>query len=200
MDAYTKHNVSLWAITAQNEPLVGFNDKYQWNSLGFSAEMMRDFIKLNLGPTLAKAGYGIDRLKQIIIDDQRPHVSHWAHVILSDPQASKYVSGMAFHWYENTVDNIVELDKAHNEFPDYFLLATEGCEEWKGRKDKVQLGDWQAFDRYAFNVISVSIITSCRIFLGGRFPKILSLWVFKYTTCAVPDQGIISYFIYIKII
>lgn len=156
LDAYTKRNVTLWGVTIENEPNAGFNSKYLWNSLGFSPELQRDFIKLDLGPTLAKAGYGSDRLKLMINDDQRPTVSHWADVILSDTKAAKYVAGSAFHWYENTPENVIELDIAHNQFPDYFLLGTEACEEWKGQTEKVSLGNWQTFNRYANDIITVS--------------------------------------------
>ncbi|CAG2170493.1 unnamed protein product, partial [Oppiella nova] len=154
LDAYSKRNITMWGITIENEPNAGFNSKYLWNSLGFSPELQRDFIKLDLGPTLAKAGYGIDKLKVMINDDQRPTVSEWARVILSDKKAAKYVSGSAFHWYESTPENIAQLDLAHNQFPDYFLLASEACEEWKGRTEKVSLGNWHTFDRYANDIIT----------------------------------------------
>lgn len=166
LDAYAKRNVTMWGLTIENEPIAGFNDKYLWNSLGFSPELQRDFIKLDLGPTLAKAGYGIDNLKLMINDDQRPTVSNWANVILGDKKAAKYVSGTAFHWYENTVENIVELDKAHEAFPDFFLLGSEACEEWKGKKNKVSLGDWRTFDRYAFDIITVSDLARWYLFIA----------------------------------
>ncbi|XP_054165560.1 putative glucosylceramidase 4 isoform X2 [Oppia nitens] len=154
LDAYTKRNVSLWGITVENEPNAGYNDKYLWNSLGFSPELQRDFIKQDLGPILAKHGYGVDKLKLMINDDQRPTVSHWARVILSDKKAAKYVSGSAFHWYESTPENVVQLDTTHNEFPDYFLLSSEACEEWKGKTEKVSLGNWHTFDRYTNDIIT----------------------------------------------
>ncbi|CAG2115391.1 unnamed protein product, partial [Medioppia subpectinata] len=154
LDAYSKRNITLWGITIENEPNAGYNSKYLWNSLGFSPELQRDFIKQDLGPILADAGYGVDKLKVIINDDQRPTVSQWARVILSDPKAAQYVAGSAFHWYESTPENIDQLDMAHNEFPDYFLLASEACEEWKGREVKVSLGDWHTFDRYAHDIIT----------------------------------------------
>ena len=169
----------MWNVTVENEPNAGFNDKYLRNSLGFSPELQRDFIKLDLGPTLAKAGYGINKLKLMINDDQRPTVSHWAHVILSDPKVAKYVSGSAFHSYENTVENIVELDLAHNEFPDYFLLGTEACEEWKGKTGKVSLRDCHTFDRYAFDIITVSNISSemCKSCSKLRLGFWYSIWL-----------------------
>jgi glucosylceramidase len=49
-----------------------------------------------------------------------------------DPQASKYVWGIGFHWYESwsggdpMFDNV---GKVHEMYPDKKLAFTEGCRE-----------------------------------------------------------------------
>jgi len=64
----------------------------------------------------------------MILDDQRPLIPKWAREVFSDPQAVKYVAGIAVHWY---LDGIIPfpnaLDIAHEEFPDKFLMYTEAC-------------------------------------------------------------------------
>lgn len=65
--------------------------------MGFTAEMERDFIKEDLGPTLAKFGYS--DIKVMMLDDCRNFVESWADTILGDNQTAKYVSGIAVHWY-----------------------------------------------------------------------------------------------------
>jgi glucosylceramidase len=155
LDEYKKHNVSIWGLTVENEPGAGYVNNYAWNSLGFSPELERDFIKLDLGPALEKAGYGANHLNLMINDDHRPGVHHWAQVIFKDKDAAKYVAGTAFHWYQNNQQNIVELDKTHEEFPNYFLLNTEAC-EWHEVNNRVSLGNWSTFDRYAYDIITVS--------------------------------------------
>ena len=65
--------------------------------MGFTAQMERDFIKEDLGPTLAKFGYS--DVKVMMLDDARMFVEPWADTILGDPQTAKYVSGIAAHWY-----------------------------------------------------------------------------------------------------
>ncbi len=120
-------------------------------------ELERDFIKLDLGPALEKAGYigKSDNLTLMINDDQRPGVFHWADIIFQDKEAAKYVKGSAFHWYGNNQENIVQLDKTHDAYPNYFLLNTEACEEWRGKSHHVSLGNWATFDRYAYDIITV---------------------------------------------
>ena len=65
--------------------------------MGFTAEMERDFIKEDLGPTLANFGYS--DVKVMMVDDSRNFVEPWADTILGDHQTAKYVSGIAVHWY-----------------------------------------------------------------------------------------------------
>src|SRR2546426_2859511 len=71
LDAYKANDIEFWGLTVENEPKAGYDPNYGFNSMGFTAETERDFIKLNLGPTLEKAGYGADKIKIMIQDDQR---------------------------------------------------------------------------------------------------------------------------------
>ena len=146
----------MWGLTIENEPKAGDDPNYKFNSLGFTPELQRDFIKLDLGPILAAAGYGLNTTELMIFDDQRSKIHIWADTILKDREAAKYVSGIAFHWYENTDENIVNLDKAHASDPTKFILGTEACEEWRGKDKHVYLGSWSLFERYANDIIVVS--------------------------------------------
>ena len=60
----------------------------------------------------------------MIYDHNRNNVSTWAEIILADPEAAKYVDGVAFHWYTGGGYN--NLTITHNTNPDKFILATEG--------------------------------------------------------------------------
>lgn len=143
-------------MTVENEPKAGDDPNYAFNCLGFTPELQRDFIKLDLGPALESAGYGPNTTQLMIFDDQRSKIHIWADTIFKDSDANQYVSGIAFHWYENTDENIVNLDKAHASDPSKFILGTEACEEWRGKDKKVHLGNWQLFERYANDIIVVS--------------------------------------------
>src|SRR5260370_34486961 len=98
LDAYKSNGVNIWGITIENEPFNGLVPSYAWNSMGFTAEQQRDFLKLDLGPILEAAGYGANTTQVMICDDQREWVHTWANTIYADKEASKYVSGLAFHW------------------------------------------------------------------------------------------------------
>ena len=79
--------------------------------MGYTAEMERDFVKEDLGPTLAKFGYS--DVKLMMLDDQRHFVPEWADKMLSDRQTAKYVSGIALHWYNEAQTSPDVLTAAH---------------------------------------------------------------------------------------
>lgn len=47
---------------------------------------------------------------------------------MANPEASKYVSGIAVHWYEDFLASPSVLTKTHELLPELFILATEACE------------------------------------------------------------------------
>lgn len=145
--AYEKAGIPIWGISLQNEPMA----VQTWESMQFSAEEERDFLKNHLGPTMAKAGYG-DR-KIIVWDHNRDMMVHRAHVIFDDPEASKYAWGMGFHWYETWAgfapmfDNVAAVAQA---YPDKHLLLTEATVE---KFDPAKLQDWGNGERYGTAMI-----------------------------------------------
>ncbi|XP_059139428.1 lysosomal acid glucosylceramidase-like [Physella acuta] len=152
LDEYSKHNISFWGLTAENEPTNGFVVGFPFQCMGFTPETQMDFIKQDLGPALHQAGYG--NVKLMILDDQRPFAELWARTVLSDKEASPYVSGIALHWYKDTA-SINILDRIHQLFPDKFLFATEACEgSFSWEKEKVDLGSWDRAASYASDIIS----------------------------------------------
>lgn len=90
--------------------------------------MTRDFVKLDLGPLLHESGY--DRLKLMILDDNPDYLEVYSRIVMSDPEAAKYVSGFAFHWYNHKFLPYSLLSNVHKKYPNKFLLSTEACEGW----------------------------------------------------------------------
>lgn len=74
----------------QNEPM-------SFSSMNFlNASVERDFVKKHLGPALATAGYGKDKLNLMVYDDgsdKNPMVEY-VDTCLNDPDAAKYINGM----------------------------------------------------------------------------------------------------------
>ena len=65
----------------QNEPTDGCIEDFPFQSVCFPPEKQRDFLKLHLGPSLQKAGFGVDNLKLMILDDDRFLLPKWAEVV-----------------------------------------------------------------------------------------------------------------------
>lgn len=147
IDSYQKEGIPVWGLTIQNEPMA----KQTWESCIYTAEEERDFLKNYLGPTLKKAGFGDKKIT--VWDHNRDLMAQRANVILDDPEASKYVWGIGFHWYESwsggdsMFDNV---GKVHEMYPDKNLIFTEGCIE-KFDDKKLQL--WANGERYGESMI-----------------------------------------------
>ncbi|WP_163133117.1 glycoside hydrolase family 30 beta sandwich domain-containing protein [Agarivorans sp. Alg241-V36] len=142
--------VPIWGISIQNEPEA---DQI-WDSCFYSAEEERDFIKNYLGPTMYAAGY---QDKAIVIwDHNRDVMVQRTAIVLSDPEAAKYVWGVGNHWYVS--EDFDNLSMVHHLYPDTHLIFTEGCVELTDtsvdKNDKSgYLGAWGNGERYGRNII-----------------------------------------------
>jgi glucosylceramidase len=145
---YEKEGIPIWGLTLQNEPLA----KQSWESCYYSAEDERDFIKNYLGPTLVAAGLSDKKL--MAWDHNRDLVYQQASTVLNDPDAAKYVWGIAFHWYETWTGSgmlFENVKKVADAFPATHLVFTEGCVE---KFDWNRLNDWSLGERYGHSMIN----------------------------------------------
>jgi len=95
LDSYKANGVDFWGITVENEP-----GSHTINSMELDPKMERDFVKLDLGPALAKAGYGRDKLNLMTFDDGGGHpIVEWMDTVFNDIEAKKYYHGL----YENNI-------------------------------------------------------------------------------------------------
>jgi glucosylceramidase len=146
--AYQKEGIPIWGTSTQNEPMA----VQRWESCIYTAEDERDFIKNFLGPTLKKEKLGDVRI--IAWDHNRDLMNQRANVIYSDPEASKYVWGMGFHWYENWSGGFPmfeNVQKVNETYPDKGLLFTEGCVE---KFDAAKYQFWPNAERYGTSMIN----------------------------------------------
>lgn len=140
VEAARAHGLHLWGLTVQNEPQA----VQVWESCIYSAEQQRDFVRDHLGPALHAAGMA--DVKLMVWDHNKDLLYDYASVILSDPEAAKYVWGTGFHWYSG--DDFEQLQRHHDAFPDKHLLFTEGCME-----GGVKLGSWASGERYGHDIL-----------------------------------------------
>jgi glucosylceramidase len=146
--AYEQEGIPIWGLTVQNEPMA----RQTWESMVFSAEEERDFLKHHLGPTLRREGLG-DR-KIIVWDHNRDLIAHRARVILSDAEAAAYVWGVGFHWYETWAGGEPmhrNVAAVHAAWPRVRLLLTEATVE---RFDPARLQWWPNAERYGRQMIA----------------------------------------------
>jgi len=146
--AYEKEGIPIWGITVQNEPMA----RQRWESMIYSAEDERDFLKNHLGPVMAQAGLG-DR-KIIVWDHNRDLMTQRARVIFDDPDASKYAWGMGFHWYETWAGGapmFANVGAVHRAWPDKHLLLTEATVEGY---DPARLQSFANAERYGTALIN----------------------------------------------
>lgn len=118
VNEYKKEGVDLWGLTVQNEAAA----VQTWDSCVYTAEEERDFVKI-LGPTLEKEGLG--DLKLMYWDHNKQSVLERSRPILEDPEAAKYVWGIAVHFYSG--DHFESLDAFSRLYPDKMMLATEAA-------------------------------------------------------------------------
>ena len=145
---YEKMGMPIWGLTVQNEPMA----TQTWESCLYTAEEERDFVKKYLGPTLHNNGLGDKKL--IAWDHNRDQVFQRSSVILSDPEAAKYIWGIGFHWYETwtgSKEQFENVKMVQDAFPKTNLLLTEASIE-KYNVDSLQ--SWSLGERYGNNIIN----------------------------------------------
>lgn len=153
LQTYKQQGLNMWGITAQNEPSDGNIDGFPFQCLGWDPETQRDFIAFDLGPALEQNGFG--DVKLMILDDQRIYLPHWADIVLQNPSAAKYVSGIAVHWYDDMQVPPLALDDTYKKYGNnYFILNTEACVQDKANKSNtVLLGNWTRGEKYFLDIL-----------------------------------------------
>lgn len=146
--AYEKEGIPIWGITVQNEPMA----KQTWESMIYTAEEERDFLKNHLGPVMKKEGLGDKKI--IVWDHNRDLIVHRVNTIMADPEAAQYVWGVGFHWYETWAGgkpmygNVAEVNRA---YPNLNLLVTEATVE-KFNAERYHY--WPNAERYGDSIIN----------------------------------------------
>jgi glucosylceramidase len=122
--AYQKEGINIWGITVENEPLGNDNN---WESMHFTPEEMRDFVKDFLGPQFEKDG--LSHIPILGYDQNRgTELEKWAKVMFEDKAAAKYFGGTAVHWYGSSYDYFpASLQYTHQLAPGKHLINTEAC-------------------------------------------------------------------------
>ncbi|CAI2352067.1 unnamed protein product [Caenorhabditis sp. 36 PRJEB53466] len=151
-EAYSSHNIPFWGLTIQNEPSSGADMTWRWQTMNYTAETMRDFLRDYLGPRLKETEL-TEKLKVMILDDGRGLLPGWADTIFNDTEARRYADGVAVHWYGNMYSPAVLLDITQRHHPDKFIFGTEACAGYFGHHGPI-MGDWFRAEGYADDIIT----------------------------------------------
>ncbi len=127
---YQKRNININYITTQNEP----NATQKWESCLYSANEEAEFIKKHLYPKLKE--HNLDT-KILIWDHNKDNMFYRVLNTISDAEMSRYIAGVAFHWYTGTHFENVEL--VHKLFPSKLIFQTEGCTGYSNFKPQDEL-------------------------------------------------------------
>lgn len=126
LDEYKKNGIDIWGVSTGNEPFDSYIPFERLNTMGWTPELVSDWIASNLGPTLANSEHNDTRI--FVLDDQRVGLPWFVENIFKNEIAKNYVYGIAVHWYTDVLIPPIVLDETHSKFPDKKILMTEACE------------------------------------------------------------------------
>ncbi|MBC8425629.1 glycoside hydrolase family 30 protein [bacterium] len=172
VEAYARQGVPVWALTPQNEP--GHADHARWDTCFWSAEWQREFIADYLGPAMSAAGLlDVDDLAAgtgiFAFDHNKADALDSVPVILDDPEAARYVRGIAIHWYAINLGGAADyrghvLDELGRRYPDKPILHTESSidlhphdpvgQYWDPENEDWTRGKFTPFSQYAIDIIT----------------------------------------------
>lgn len=115
LQAYQAEGLRIDAITVQNEPLFASEG---YPTMYMAAEEQKIFVRDYLGPAFRAAGLET----KILIFDHNWDLADYALEVLSDPAASAWVDGVAFHCYGGDVS---AQSRVHAAFPEKGIWFTE---------------------------------------------------------------------------
>jgi glucosylceramidase len=146
ISAYKNQSIPIWALTPQNEP----ENAAGWEACVYTAEQEADWIGSYLGPIMNSSHPEVMILP---FDHNKDHIYNWTKAMYEHPTASKYTSGIAFHWYSG--DLFENVAKSHSDYPQAMLLATEATWERYRWAPGVtpETGDWAFGEGYAHDIL-----------------------------------------------
>ena len=114
VQAMQKEEITIDAVTVQNEPLNSHNTP----SMPWYGQQQNEFVRDHLGPAFKDAGLKT----KILIFDHNCDRPDYPLAILKDPVTSQYIDGSAFHHYRGYMSS---MNIVHRARPDKNIYFTE---------------------------------------------------------------------------
>ncbi len=139
VESMKERGVNIWALTLQNET----RHQQLWESCCYTAKEEAAFAKV-AGPILKDTG-----VKIYTFDHTKERLFERCETYYGDPEARKYIDGIACHWYSR--DHFGEVELCRKFFPDKDVIMSEGCIYHKEQG----FGDnqWKLSERYAHDMM-----------------------------------------------
>lgn len=117
--AYEAAGIPIYAVSIQNEP--GYEPK-EYPGMILTPQEEAEFIRDHLGPAFAAAGI----TAKILCYDHNWDVPQHPVGILSDPEAARYVAGVAWHVYGGEHEAMSQVKEAYPDKEAWFTEASGG--------------------------------------------------------------------------
>lgn len=118
LEALEDLGIPIYALTVQNEPLLGSG----YPTMEMSSAQQNVFIRDHLGPALADAQLDT----KIIIYDHNWDDIQYPLDILADAETKAYIAGSAFHCYAGDVSAMSQVNVQHPDRGIYFTECSGG--------------------------------------------------------------------------
>jgi len=121
LQEYEKNGVFIDYLSLFNEPGVYTKINY---------DEIRELLKNHVGPLLQKSG---TKTKiQLSEAPTRGNANQNYHLVLDDPEALKYVGGLAYHGYDWTKPGAYgQIAEVHKKYPQFPMWMTEVCHAYE---------------------------------------------------------------------
>jgi glucosylceramidase len=113
VQSYRALGIDIASVFVQNEP----DSDQKFPSCRWTGAQMRDFIRDYLGPLFARENEPCEIWAGTF---ERPDYDAWANVVLSDPAARAFVSGVGYQWAGRDA-----VQRTHQAWPDVPIIQTE---------------------------------------------------------------------------
>lgn len=169
ISAYKEKNIPIFAVMPQNE----FNSAQVFPSCCWKSSSLANFIGKYLGPAMKKQDVDVmfgtvERANEALVD-----------TVLTDPEAAKYVTGVAFQWAgKGAVSGI------HKRYPKMKLYQSEqecgnGKNDWQGA-----FYSWNLMRTYFDGGVSAYMYWNISLEKGG-----ISRWGWAQNSLVVVDPA-----------
>ncbi|XP_011305242.1 glucosylceramidase [Fopius arisanus] len=152
LETYKQSELPMWAMSTGNEPIDGFFQFVQINSMAWTPQQQATWLVNNLAPALAQSTAG--DIKILALDDERYQLPWWIDMMYETEEVDRYLAGIAIHWYSDSLAPSSLLDKTHTKYPDKFIINTEASVTplpWDTKP--VRLGSWRRAELYIRDII-----------------------------------------------